>query len=58
MTTVPVLDLLLVVLEFVALFLATWIVWFALVIVYQHLTRRTRDRHGLRDDIRGPEVSR
>jgi len=38
---VPVLDVLLVILEFAGLFLATWIAWFAVVTVYQILTRRT-----------------
>jgi hypothetical protein len=45
MTTVPVLDVLLVVLEFVALFVATWITWFAIVSLYQVVTRRARARH-------------
>jgi hypothetical protein len=44
MTSVPILDVLLVVLEFVALFVATWVAWFALVTIYQILTRRTRSR--------------
>jgi hypothetical protein len=42
MTTVPVLDILLVVLEFVALFVGTWIAWFVLVTIYQYLTRRAK----------------
>jgi len=42
MTSVSVVDLLLVVVEFVALFAATWIAWFILVSLYQILTRRTR----------------
>ena len=42
--TVPVLDVLLVVLEFIALFATTWIAWFALVTLYQVLSRKTRDR--------------
>jgi hypothetical protein len=42
MTAVPVLDVLLVVLEFAALFVGTWIAWFALVSVYQFLTRRSK----------------
>lgn len=45
MTTVPVFDVLLVVLEFVALFAATWIAWFAVVTVYQILNRKTKSRH-------------
>jgi hypothetical protein len=44
MTTVPVLDLLLVVLEFVALFAATWIAWFAVVTIYQIVNRKTKGR--------------
>ena len=43
MTTVPVLDVLLVVLEFVALFAATWIAWFAVVTVYQFVSRRDQE---------------
>jgi hypothetical protein len=42
MTAVPILDILLVVLEFVALFVGTWIAWFAVVTIYQVLTRKTR----------------
>jgi len=42
MPTVPVADLFLVVGEFVALFAVTWVVWFALVTVYQVFTRRHR----------------
>jgi len=42
--TVPVLDVLLVVAEFVALFAATWIAWFAVVTVYQIVSRRTKSR--------------
>jgi hypothetical protein len=42
MTSVPVLDILLVVLEFVALFVATWIGWFAVVTIYQIVTRKTK----------------
>ena len=42
MTASPVLDLLLVVAEFVALFAATWIAWFAVVALYQVMNRRTR----------------
>jgi hypothetical protein len=45
MKTVPVLDVLLVVLEFVALFAATWIAWFVVVTVYQILMRKTKRRH-------------
>jgi hypothetical protein len=45
MTTVPVLDVLLVVLEFIALFATTWIAWFALVTLYQVLNRRSKSRH-------------
>jgi len=33
---------LLVVLEFVALFVATWIAWFAVLTVYQILTRKPK----------------
>ena len=44
MTTVPVLDLLLIVLEFVALFAATWIAWFAIVTLYQIVNRKTTRR--------------
>lgn len=46
MTTVPVLDVLLVVLEFVALFVATWVTWFVIITLYQVASRRTRARHG------------
>ena len=42
MTTVPILDVLLVVLEFAALFIGTWIAWFALVTIYQILTRKAK----------------
>jgi len=45
MTTVPVLDVLLVVLEFMALFATTWIAWFALVTLYQVVSRKTKNRH-------------
>jgi hypothetical protein len=44
--TVPVVDVLLVILEFAGLFVATWVAWFAVVTVYQILTRRTGGRHG------------
>lgn len=37
-------DVLLVILEFAGLFVATWIAWFAVVTVYQILTRRTEGR--------------
>jgi hypothetical protein len=40
MTATPVLDVLLVVAEFVALFAATWIAWFAVVALYQVMNRR------------------
>ncbi|MGH9016916.1 MAG: hypothetical protein ACRDY1_04125 [Acidimicrobiales bacterium] len=40
MTSVPVVDVLLVVLEFVGLFVATWVLWFAVVAVYQRVSRR------------------
>ncbi len=42
MTTVPVVDVLLVVLEFVALFIGTWVAWFALVTIYQYLSSRAK----------------
>ena len=42
LATVPVLDVLLVVLEFVALFAITWIAWFAVVTLWQFVTGRTR----------------
>jgi hypothetical protein len=42
MTSVPVFAVLLVVLEFVALFVATWIAWFAVLTVYQILTRKPK----------------
>jgi hypothetical protein len=45
MRTVPVVDVLLVILEFAGLFVATWIAWFAVVTAYQILTRRTEGRH-------------
>jgi hypothetical protein len=44
-TTVPVLDLLLVVLEFIALFATTWIAWFLVVTLYQVVSRKARNRH-------------
>ena len=47
MTSVPVVDLLLVLLEFAGLFIATWIVWFAIVTIYQIMMRRTQGRHGV-----------
>jgi hypothetical protein len=46
MRTAPVADLLLIVLEFVALFAATWGAWFAVVTGYQILTRKSRSRTG------------
>ncbi|HXQ76229.1 MAG TPA: hypothetical protein VN791_07010 [Acidimicrobiales bacterium] len=45
MTSVPVFAVILVLLEFVALFAATWIAWFAILAVYQILTRKPRSRH-------------
>jgi len=45
MTSVPVLDIFLVILEFVALFVATWVAWFAVITVYQILMRRTKSHH-------------
>ena len=44
MRTAPVADLLLIVVEVVALFAATWGAWFAVVTGYQILTRKTRSR--------------
>ena len=38
-------DVLLVVLEFAGLFMATWVTWFAVVTVYQILTRKMEGRH-------------
>ena len=52
MTSVSVVDLLLVVVEFVALFAATWIAWFILVSLYQILTRRTKVPAGKASGIR------
>jgi hypothetical protein len=46
MRTVPVVDVLLVILEFAGLFVATWVAWFAVVTTYQILTRRTRAATG------------
>jgi hypothetical protein len=48
MATVPVLDVLLVALEFVALFATTWIAWFAVITLYQFVHRKTRNRHSYR----------
>jgi hypothetical protein len=48
MTSVPVVDVILVVLEFIALFVATWIAWFAVITVYQMVTRWTKTRHVLK----------
>jgi hypothetical protein len=45
LTTVPVLDVLLVVVEFIALFAITWIAWFAVITLYQVVSRKTRNRH-------------
>jgi hypothetical protein len=45
MTSVPVFDVFLVVLEFAGLFVATWAAWFAVVTVYQIVTRKTKNRH-------------
>ena len=42
MTSVSAFDVLLVVVEFIALFAATWIAWFVLISLYQILTRRTK----------------
>lgn len=42
--TVPMVAVLLVILEFVALFAATWIAWFAVVTLYQIVTRRSKKR--------------
>jgi hypothetical protein len=47
MKTVPGVAVLLVVVEFVALFVATWIAWFAMVTLYQILTRRSKKKNTL-----------
>jgi hypothetical protein len=52
MTSVSVFDVLLVVVEFIALFAATWIAWFILVSLYQILTRRTKVPAGEAPGIR------
>jgi hypothetical protein len=52
MTSVSVFDVLLVVVEFVALFAATWIAWFVLISLYQILTRRTRVPAGETSGVR------
>jgi hypothetical protein len=44
MTPVPVWDVLLVVVEFVALFVATWLTWFAVVTAYQFMSKKVKGR--------------
>jgi hypothetical protein len=53
-TNVPALDILVVVLEFVALFATTWIAWFVVISVYQILTRRAEARSGRDDELLFP----
>jgi hypothetical protein len=47
MTSVPVVDVLLVVAEFATLFAVTWIAWFAVVTAYQIVSRRAKNRHSV-----------
>jgi hypothetical protein len=51
---VPALDILVVVLEFVALFAITWIAWFIVISAYQILTRRAEARSGSQDELLFP----
>jgi hypothetical protein len=46
MKAVPAVDVVVVLLEFVALIAATWVTWFAVVIVHHTWSRRTKDRSG------------
>jgi hypothetical protein len=45
MTSVPIVGVLLVILEFAALFVGTWVAWFAVVTIYQIVTRKMKGRH-------------
>jgi len=53
-TIVPAWDILVVVLEFVALFATTWIAWFVVISVYQIVTRRAEARSGRDDELLFP----
>ena len=57
MTTVPVVDVLLVALEFVALFLVTWIAWFCLVTLFQIWSTKTTRRPRQSGPVDIPERS-
>jgi VanZ family protein len=48
MRTMPASDLVLVVVEFVGLILATWIAWFVVTTVYEIWSRKTKGRRWLR----------
>jgi hypothetical protein len=50
-TIVPAWDILVVFLEFVALFAITWIAWFAIISVYQILTKRAEARSGRQNEL-------